>query len=215
MTRKRIELEKGGILPVTRGLWSSAAEKLREAEGAVVAMRGATNRIDYEAGWTCFVDSIGEFWTRFFDEGKVTFTDFQPWAGSIVSKRKTDELLTYLYQARHQSQHGRIAIQWAEQKLLIAPTFNGHIRGLKIYPDGTYDIDATPLAPSLPDATIVHSPGAPILPLIENKKHGQTFPVPKAFEGSPLQDASPVGVASVGLDYYRKVLEEAYAKFTA
>ena len=213
MTRKKIELEKGGIQPISRGLWFSAAEKLSEAEGAIAAMRGAANRIDYEAGWTCFSDSIEEFWTRFIDEGKTAFTGFQPWAGNIISKRKSDELLTYLYQARHQSQHGRISMQWAEQKLLIAPNFNGHIRGLKVYPDGTYEIDATPLHPSLPDAPIVHSPGEPILPQIENKKHGQTFPAPKTFAGTPLQDTSPLGVANEGLVFYRRVLEEAYAKF--
>ena len=213
MTRKKIELEHWGIQPISRGRWFAAAEKLYEAEAAIGDMRGAANRIEYEAGWTRFVDSIEEFWTRFFDEGKTEFTGFQPWAGTIIARRKSDELLTYLYQARHQSQHGRIAMQWAEQKLVIAPNFNGHIRGLEIFPDGTYEIDSTPSHPSLPDATIVHAPGKPILPQIENKKFEQSFPAPQTSNGIQLQDASPVGVASQGLAFYRDVLKEALAKF--
>ena len=213
MTRKRIETVKGAIAPISRTLWFGASEKMHEAADALAQMRNAQDRINYEAGWTRFVDSLEEFWTRFYDEGKATFPAFQPWAGSVVALRKDEELLKYLYQARHQSQHGRIAMQWEESKHLIAPNFNGHIRGLRIFPDGTYEIDAAPLHPTLPDATIVHDPGNPILPTIENKKHKQTFNPPTIFRGQPILDRAPLSVAQIGLDFYEEILSQALEKF--
>lgn len=213
MNRKQIQLVPGAIAPTSRSLWFAAFEKLHEAEMAVEQMRSATNRIEYEAGWTRFVDSLEEFWNRFFDEGKTKFSRFQPWAGEIDAQRKSDELLIYLYQARHQSQHGRISMRWTEPKTLIAPNFNGHIRGFKHFPDGSYEIDATPLRPSLPDATVAYDPGCAELPIIENKKHRQTFSPPNTFNRELLLEKSPVAVAQVALDFYRDVLTRANAKF--
>lgn len=160
MTRKRIQSVNGAIAPTSRSLWFSALEKLYEAEAAIVQMRNAQDRIAYEVGWT-----------RFVDEGKAAFPAFEPWAGAIDAQRKSEDLLKYLYQARHQSQHGRIAMQWEEPKLMIAASFNGHFQALRAFPDGTYEIEATPLHPTIPDAAIVHGPGKPKLPMIENKKH--------------------------------------------
>jgi hypothetical protein len=50
-----------------------------------------------------------------------TSTDFKQWADGLKAYRKKDDLLRYLIQARHQSQQGRIALQWGEPSLLIAP----------------------------------------------------------------------------------------------
>jgi hypothetical protein len=215
MARKQIQFVPGAIAPTSRSLWFTAFEKLHEAERAIDQMRNAPDRIEFEAGWTRFVDSLEEFWNRFFDEGKTSFSDFQPWAGAIDAKRKSDEMLTYLYQARHQSQHGRISIRWKEPRTLIAPNFNGHIRGLTIFPDGSYEIDATPLHPSLPEATVAYDPGSAELPIIENKKHKQSFNPPTSFNGQPLLEQTPLAVAQVGFEFYRDVLSRAIAKFGA
>lgn len=96
MTRKQIQPVSGAIAPKSRALWSSAFEKIQEAESAINQMRSAHDRIEYEAGRTRFVDSLEEFWARFFDEGKANFTNFQPWAGAIVAQRSSEELLSYL-----------------------------------------------------------------------------------------------------------------------
>jgi hypothetical protein len=213
MTRKRIQAVKGAIAPTSRPIWFSALEKLHEAEAAIVQMRNAQDRIAYEAGWTRFVDSLEEFWVRFFDEGKAAFPAFQPWAGAIDAQRKGEDLLKYLYQARHQSQHGRIAMQWEEPKLMIAPSFNGHIRALRAFPDGTYEIDATPLHPTLPDAIITHDPGKPRLPTIENKKYKQSFSPPTSFRGQRIHDPTPLSVAQLGLGFYSTMLSRALEKF--
>lgn len=213
MARRRIEIEKGGIKPLKRGRWFSAFEKLHEADHAIAVMRSAVDRIEYEGGWTQFVDSIEELWARLFDEGKNISSKFQPWAGKFDATRKADPLLQYITQARHQSQHGRISLEWEQPKLLIAPGFNGHIRGLQILPDGTFEMDATPLHESLPDADIVNSPGKPLLPIIENKKFNQKYLPPKEHEGNLIADQTPIGIAEITLKYYSNVLSLANKKF--
>jgi hypothetical protein len=210
MNRKTIRMEAGGIRTISRNFWGAAEEKLDEAAYAIKNMETALDRIAFEQGWCQFVDALEEFWTRFYDEGKTSFTTFEPWAGYIKAQKKEDALLQYLYQARHQNQHGRIAIDWEETKLLIAPGFNGHLKQIKIFPDETYEFDAKPSHPTLPEAEIVLSPGKPNLPVIENKKHGQSFIPPKGSDGRPLR---PIKAAHEGIVFYKNVLAEAIAKF--
>jgi len=210
MNRKKIELEKGGIKPVAHGLWVDATQKLQEAEHAIALMETATDRFAFEIGWGRFVDSLEQFWVRFFDEGKVTFSNFQPWAGKIDAKRKSDPLLKYLFQARHQSQHGRIALQWEAPKLSIGQGFSGHLYGLKIFKDGTYDASPHQPGGSFP---LVHSPGKPMLPVVVNRKHDQTFNPPTGHDGQPLTDRSPIAAAKIALGYYGGILVDAMQKF--
>ncbi len=213
MIRRRIEIAPGALAPTARQLWSAAIEKLHEAELGLSQMLNAKNRIEFEQGWTRSIDCIEEFWTRFFDEGKNSFSNFQPWAGSFDSERKNDQLLQYLYQARHQSQHGRIALEWEEGQLQIAPGFSGHLRGLKIFPDGTFELDATPVHPSVRDATVVFSGGNARLPVVNNRKCKQLFNPPKEHRGVPLDDLSPTHVTRLGLKYYVNILNKAFEKF--
>ena len=168
MERRKIEIERGSIVPLVHGLWGAAIEKLDEAGGGVDSMKNARNRIVFESGWNRFVDSLEEFWTIFFDEGKTRFSNFQPWAGAIETKRKKDELLLYLYQSRHQSQHGRFPLEWEEAHVQIAHGFGGYVRSVAIFPDLTFEMDAPRTNPSVPEATVVFSPGKPRLPTIIN-----------------------------------------------
>lgn len=213
MTRKFVQLEDGAIAPKTRALWDAAREKLAEAEFALGEMRTAKDRVSFEAAWSRFVDSVEEFWSRFFDEGKSTFTSFQPWAGAIDADRKSDNLLQYFYQARHQSQHGRIPMSWEEPRLILGRGFSGRLHGLRIFPDGGYEDQSQPFNPNGNPFLIEHSPGSPILPTIENKRYKEVFPPPTHHRGELLSDRSPAAAAKLILDYYCQVLEKAVEKF--
>jgi len=92
----KIEDKPGSLVPVNRGLWNYAFEKLVEAKAGIQQMDSASDRVAFEAGWIRFVDSLEEFWTSFFDEGKEKFSSFQPWAGKFRKERKDDPLLQYL-----------------------------------------------------------------------------------------------------------------------
>jgi hypothetical protein len=213
MKRKPIRIESGAIMPVKRSLWGAADEKLQEARDGLRLMEDAKHRVAFEAGWTKCVDSLEQFWTRFYDEGKQVFSSFQPWAGAIDAERKSESLLQYLYQARHQSQHGRIAMHWEKEHLKIAPGFSGHIKRVQGFPDGTFYLDAEPSHHSVPEAEVVASPGKALLATIENRKFKQRFDPPTKFRGNELSDATPVGVARAGIEYYADVLMKARAKF--
>ncbi len=212
----KVELERDAIAPVMRSIWHAACEKLQEAQVGVEQMQSAKNRIEYEAGWTRFVDSLEEFWTRFFDEGRNKFPSFQPWAGAIVAKRKKDPLLSYLRQARHQSQHGRIVLDWEEEEGRIqigGGEFFGTVRDLKMWGDGTYEADVNSSTGSDAKFKVVHAPGNPRLPVVLNKKHRQRFTPPTRHLGQPLADSSPVSVARLGVAYYDGVLRQGLIKF--
>jgi len=213
MNRKPIDLHPGAIAPVLRRLWHSAAEKLDEAQRGVEQMAAASDRIAFENGWTTFVDSLQEFWVRFFDEGKARFTAFQPWAGAIDATRKKDDLLNYLIQSRHQSQHGHIALKWSEGRLYLAPGFNGWITSTQIFPDGTYQMESTPTPGSSEVARITHDPGSAELPEIINRQRKQEFPPPSLHCGELIPNKSPIAVARMALFFYANVLRYALEKF--
>lgn len=214
MNRKHIQLENGAILPKTRNLWESAILKLQEADSAISDMTLARDRVDFEEGWSRYVDSIEQFWTRFYDEGKDKFTSFQPWAGKIDSERKSDETLNYVYQSRHKSQHGRIALEWEPPKLIIGRGFSGLEYGLRIFPDGTYEANTVPHNPSSKSFSVDYSPGSPSLPTIEDKRKKKYFSAPSKHLGEILIDNSPLKVARITLTYYKNTLNDGFAKFS-
>jgi hypothetical protein len=200
MTREKIEIAKGSIAPTQRRLWSSAIEKLQEAELSLQQMEEAQ-------------DSIAEFWSRFFHEGKSKFSNFQPWAGNLKSKWEKDELLIYLYQARHQSQHGRVDLDWDEGRLHIAPGFNGHIKNLTMFSDGMFSMDSSPMLGSEDKAKIRFEGGYARLPTITNTKTKQDFFRPMQHLDEKYSELNPIDAIRLGIGFYASVLESAYAKF--
>lgn len=215
MVRRSVQLEKDAITPTARKLWDAAREKLDEANKAIEKMEKARDRIDYEAAWSNFVDSIEEFWNRFYDEGKTTFSQFEYWIGAIVYARKSDPTLQYFHQARHQSQHGRIPMEWSPSKDVLGQGFSGALYGLVIYPDGTYEAQDQPYNPSGKPCLIEHSPGKPVLPTIENKRFNQVFPPPLSHNGKRLADSNPHAVARLVINYYLDVLKKGLQTFAA
>ena len=210
----KVELATGAIASVGRGLWHAAGEKLQEASAGIRQMEDAKDRIQYENGWTRFVDSLEEFWTRFIDEGKNTFSAFQPWAGVIDAKRKSDPLLEYLYQARHQSQHGRIALKWSDGNIAIGGgEFSGNVRDLKIFADGTFQADVSPAPGSVARFRTIHDPGKASLPLIENKRYKEIFSPPSTHLDQTLTDISPLAISRRGLEFYENALRKAIEHF--
>lgn len=210
----KIELAQGAHVPNKRGLWFTANEKLIEAQNGIQLMKKAEDRVLYESGWIKFIESLEESWSSFFDEGKKLFNSFQPWAGAIDKQRKSDQLMLYLIQARHQSQHGNICIEWEEGKIQIAPNYYGHIRDLTIYVDGTFEVEANPLGAIHNVITLKHETGRPTLPIIENKKFKQIFNPPNNHLGKNIVNLSPHEIAPIAIDYYKSIYREAYHKFS-
>mgnify|MGYP003606917359 CR=1 FL=1 len=211
--RKYITDDEDSIRPIHRPLWHAAEEKLYEAKAAIDKMAVAKDRIQYEAGWTQFIDSLEEFWVRFYAEGNDLFTNFQPWAGKVESERKSEQLLQYLYQARHQSQHGMVAVQWGPSYHTFGKGFSGIEYGTVVYSDGTYDAALVPMGPQSSNSFVQRMHGDPQLPIIENKRYKQAYHPPRVFQGKTLNGPSPVTVARLAHSFYAEVLTKAKAKF--
>lgn len=215
--RGKVQIKPGAIAPVTRGLWHAAAEKLDEAARGISEMEAATDRIQFEAGWTRFIDSLQEFWTRFFDEGKTNFPAFHGWAGNVTQRINSDSLLKYLVIARHQSQHGRLSLGWAEGAIQIGgDDFFGTVGDVKIWSDGSFEADVNLTPGSKTPFRPTFAPGAPFLPVIVNRPPGRAeerYDPPTMHLDRQLSDSSPVAVARLGWEFYRGVLAAALAKF--
>jgi hypothetical protein len=207
----QIELAKGSLIPNKRELWYSTFEKFNEAKSGIQQMLKAQDRVSYESGWVRFVDSLEEAWTSFFHEGKTTFTNFQPWVAQITSKPRRSGLLKYLYESRHQSQHGNIALDWSAGKTRIAPNYYGHIKDLKVFSDQSFEVDANPLGNEYNKVTLVHSTGEPKLPTIDNR--GSIYNSPTEHLGIKLSTGSPHMLANIAVNYYQDIFDKASQKF--
>ena len=172
--------------------------------------------ITYEAGWARFVDSLEEAWARFFDEGKQCFSAFQPWAGRIDKTRRNDPLLRYLIEARHQSQHGRFALEWSKETLSFESPNNApyYLRGVKIWGDNSYEIEAGNTDGSEADISLNHVPSKPSLPRIFNRKTNEQFPPPTEHLSTPCFGSTPIQVAEMAFAFYQDVLRDAFSKFS-
>ena len=210
----KIEVSSNALIPNKRGLWGAAEEKLAEVSFGLHQMMEANDRISYENGWIRSVDTLEEFWTSFYDEGVEKYTAFQPWAGKIVKVKKSDQLLQYLYQARHQSQHGRVAMEWENPHTQIAPGYFGHIKNLQVNKDGSFQVEANPLGNTHNEVKLVFNTGNAKLPIIENKKFKQVFNPPEIHLEKNIKNISPAAAVELGLSYYNAVLAIAKEKFS-
>lgn len=210
----RLAPEDGSIFPNQHAPWGRAYEKLAEAESGIVYMQRAKDHIGYEAGWTRFVDSIEEAWARFYSEGIQNHRKFSGWISKFNKTRQNDELLRYITQARHQSQHGVIALAWSPSSgISVGQGFAGTISELKVYNDGSFDAEAQ-ATPSSPKQFAVHfDPGKAKLPTVENKKFKQTFPPPAEHLGKSISGAGPLDASEQTLAFYRAVFDAAKAEF--
>jgi hypothetical protein len=213
MIKGHIEVAPGSLKPTIPHTWEMAEAKLNEAEHGILEMTSAHTRTEFTQGWIRFVDSIEEAFTRIYRDGCSKFSAFQPWIGVFDAERKSDELLSYIYQARHQSQHGGLELDWEDPSIQLAVGFNGTIKSLRILPDGTFEADATPL-PGAPESfRILYFTGKARLRDIENRKHKQRFPAPTTHLGNSLGGISPVIAANTCLAYYHSIIRKAKDKF--
>ena len=198
----QVSLAASSIAPVKSNIWLSADLRLYEAQQGLIQMRGARNQIDYLRGWTRFVDSIEVFWTNLFATGKSKFKAFQPWLGRFEQQRSDDQLLSYLKQARHQSQHGGISLTWGNGHVEVGgPQYSGTICNVAILSTGTFAADVGPQQGSGP-FQLIHHPPKPMLAAIFDARSKREFLPPAEHMKRPILDSSPHAVALLALRYY-------------
>ena len=204
----RVGAGRKSVRPSDYRTWDFASRKLEEARLSVKMMEDAESRDSYTEAWGRFIDSLQEAWVSFDYEGKKRVTGFREWIVPIYGQRKEDQLLQYLYQARHQSQHGIVPLDWTDPHVKIAPNWSGTIAKLAIFKDGSHVFDARP-QDGKSEPTLEYSPGDPQLPIIQNRKYKQAFEPPTEHFGNPMPSRDPIEAARIALDYYDRLFERA------
>ena len=180
-------------------------------------MKRARDRVEYERAFAIAVDSLNLCWNQFYKECGERFEGFKTWVQPMLSTRNTDPLLLYLQAARHKVQHDRLSLGWTERMIQITGTSGFGLHGLKIFPDRSYDIQATSMGNSDAHAELVELPSKPFLQVIENRdprsKKLKIHTVPTEHLGRPFIGNDPVDVATAGFTFYEHVLNEARHKF--
>lgn len=177
-------------------------------------MSQSDNRTDYDYAWNEFVDILESSWTAFFHDGKSLSSKFPPWAGRFKSERKKDELLRYLVQSRHMTQHGRLKLEWEAGKIRLGAEKEGVslYRNFKIYSDGSNEIEYESFVPGN-KPKVLFEPGKAILPTVKNTRYQQTFEPPTSHLGEQIRSKDPILAANMAIAYYQRVYEKAAAKF--
>jgi len=205
---------KGAIKPNKLEPFDVANERISIANECANHMAQADNRAEIDKYWNELVGHIEGSWTAFYHDGKKLFSNFQPWAGKYEGQRKEDELLMYLVQSRHIAQHGVLNLDWEEGKMHLRPEIDApaKFRNFKIFSDGRNEIEFESDMPGNKPQVIVE-PGKAVLPIIYNAKHKQNILPPKTHMGNEIRSISPVNVAKIAIDYYKRIYKEGSSKF--
>ncbi len=206
----------GSYFPTEHGPFGRTIEKLREAEQGIAEMKGAKDRVSYEAGWTRFIDSIEEFWTRFRSDGKALSEGFDGWVGNqqFEVTRKSDPLLRYVRRFRNQSQHAGAALGWSKaSSLAMGQAFCGTISSLAVFSDGTFVADAEPAASSKMSSPVSADYGKPHLPAFYDAYNKEHIVPPDSHLQLNLGAVLPHEAAALALTFYKNCMSEAEKRF--
>jgi hypothetical protein len=176
-------------------------KELRSAERALQRMLVAQDVDSFEAAWRDFLVNVEKAWVK-TERDCVSKKTFRVWQDKFKKLRSEDQLLRYIYQARHADQHsvqdilghtpGRIEIPGpvAINSLIIS-------EGNLVHYDGTQPLTYYP----------------PQIKLVRVTNRGVDFDPPSEHLGATLVDPGPVGVARLALAFYGGFLAQVEQKY--
>ncbi len=184
-------------------------DELRQAREALAALRVATDFQALDQSWIGLLKHLERCWYK--TNAAMNYnTKWQGWTerGRIEGLRKTDQLLAYLRFARGAEEHGIAPITLKQPGGIAinpAPGSNTlHLEKLTIN-NGQLRIES-----KNPYQVVVRPAQYSLLP-VKNRK--DIYPVPQMHLGQPLSNASPVTVATAGIDFYSAALDQVSAMF--
>ena len=169
--------------------------ELTKARAAIDAMRAAKSLEEYEEGWKEFLGRIERVWTKAANHfGKSP--KWNGWKGGFEPLRRSDQLLSYLVNARGADEHtvadivgrqpGGIGINAAEGNSLYIERME--INGGKISIKSPQKIRVD----FIPERTT-------LLPILNR---GRTYPVPTEHLGKPVDPMNVIAIAEAGVKFY-------------
>lgn len=184
-----------------------AERGFRVAEGAIGRLQGQMTYREFCDQWYIFLTGAKNIYTALETGAKVSPQSKQ-WYGAKTRERREDELLQYLYQARHDDEHGLEEVT----KLDRGGTFIG---GGTPGPDGVTEVSVNirisggrieNLANE--PVEVIHVPPQAKLATV-TPRGTEKFPPPRVHRGRDITGLPPVGAANLALIYLRGLIDEA------
>jgi hypothetical protein len=187
---------------------TKAMLRLDKAKADLAGVKKSKNFGEFQNSWAAFLLSANTIYTS-LEQGAKSYSKSEQWFREKKKLRKNDVLLQYLHQARNADDHGIEPVT----KLIpgsvnigpIDPNRRAVISNslVEISDDG---IKISNLA-GIDNLRIEETP--PKVALITVTNRGVPYPPPSKHAGSALTDVSPVNVASLGIAYLERLIDEA------
>ncbi len=184
---------------------TNSRKELEASRRALKRMKDANNFSDFEEVWQDLLARLEKCWNKTkgaFDDG-----GFAPWRGRHDERRSTDPLLRYLTQARNAEEHTvRETLESIPSRVLVgAPPGEAMYLGHMEVNNGTFKVspDSSVRIQFIPE-------GARLVPAVNR---GVPYLPPTEHFGKKLDNADPMTVAELGIQYYEQFLEEATKRF--
>ena len=183
-------------------------KQLKKAESYIEKMSNAATLDDYEESWKDFLHNLERAWNKLVSHLKRS-PKYQGWIerGKTEKKRRQDQLLSYLVNARGAEEHAvsDITSQEAGGVGINPAVGNSLFINMLEIKNGQMLID------SEQSIKIEFIPGKVILLPIENR--GKRYDVPATHLGEELENSSPVDLAKKGIEFYHAYFEKVEKQF--
>jgi hypothetical protein len=187
-----------------------AKTKLRKAEKALEALKDADGYELSEEAWSDFLLAASTIYSK-LEQGSKSKGTSAGWFGRKKKERKDDALLRYLHHARNSDEHGieRVAERGGNQQdLLTGEKLKFNERREKLITE-IYD-PKTGERRMVNIRAYLYGPSLQMI-RVHDRRFGDHCDPPTQHLGKPidLEDNSLLGVATLGLTYLKRLVEEA------
>jgi hypothetical protein len=182
--------------------------QLKKAESYITKMSSAGTLEEYEESWKDYLQNLERAWNKLVSHLNKS-PKYQGWVerGRTEKLRRTDQLLSYLVNARGAEEHSVTDITKQQSGRIGINPANGtsmHIKRLEVN-NGHILVDSD--QPIKFDFT----PGkVELLPVVNR---GRTYQIPTTHLGSKITITEPTKLAKQGIDFYRTYFEKAEKHF--
>jgi hypothetical protein len=190
-------------------------DRLRKAERALGQCKKAVSFADFSSNWTDFLVHTGGV-LNLIQAGAEQTPQGRQWHGGIKRFGRSDELISYLHQARNSVEHS-VADSLAMKPQVVTIGYKQDFVGggiLKIDEeffrnpnaalDGWVDSEGKPLV-------VTNTPSGPHPLEVHDERFKKAFYPPSEHLGKPLLDRSPLSIGAHYIDYLRSLIKEAEA----
>lgn len=180
-----------------------ARKALESAKLSAFRMRAAPTTGDREHDWRSFLNFIAQVLEKLTNGYKGAGGAVEPWIGQQRRIRDDDELLCYVFHARHADTHTN------QDSVEITPgqytfTLGGggkdvYVESLATGPDGRVVHYKGNVAPEITDIP----PSVDVMPVVNR---GRRYDPPSTHLGQPFTSRDPMQLASAAIQHYERML---------